>query len=108
MPKKSNHRQFILSLSDGKKFGHNYVGLYIINKQYDKHARIGFIMNKNNGRCKFHEEWEVSLGDMKWRHIAVVVEQCNLQVCIAECFKVHFSICYYNIMRILFIITYLQ
>ena len=80
LAKTSHNPQFILSLSDGKKLGDNYVGLYVINKIYDDQPRIGFIMNKDHGRCKFHEEWEAALGDMKWRHIAVVVENCNLQV----------------------------
>ena len=78
--KPSQHPQFILSLSDGKKFGDTYVGLYVVNKLYDEQPRIGFIMNKENGKCKSHVEWEVALGDTRWRHIAVIVEGCNLQV----------------------------
>ena len=87
--KTSHQPQFILSLSDGKKFSDTYVGIYAVNKPYNEQPRIGFIMNKNNGKCKFHEEWQVSLGDTKWRHIAVVVDQCNLQV-IHSCFN---SVC---------------
>ena len=78
--KTSQNPQFILSLSDGRKFSDTYVGLYAVNKVYDEQPRIGFIMNKDNGKCKFHEEWEVALGNIKWRHIAVVVDGCNLQV----------------------------
>jgi len=78
--KTSQNPQFILSLSDGRKFSDTYVGLYAVNKVYDEQPRIGFIMNKDNGKCKFHEEWEVALGNIKWRHIAVVVDGCNLQL----------------------------
>ena len=78
--KTSQNPQFILSLSDGRKFSDTYVGLYAVNKVYDEQPRIGFIMNKDNGKCRFHEEWEVALGNIKWRHIAVVVDGCNLQV----------------------------
>lgn len=72
--------QFILSWSDGKHFGHNYIGLYVINKGDGKKPRVGFMINKDKGRCRFNEEWNIALWDTKWRHVAVAVDDCNLQV----------------------------
>ncbi len=87
--------QFILSWSDGRQLGSTYMGLFVINKGSGEKPRIGFVMNKNNGKCRFNEEWNIELWDFSWRHVAVVVSGCNLQVRNPSSFPfAHFFSCY--------------
>ncbi len=72
--------QFMLSWSDGMQFGNTYIGLYVISKGDSSQPRIGFIMNKDRGKCRFNEEWGFDEMEMRWRHFAVIVDGCNLQV----------------------------
>eukprot|EP00794_Sanderia_malayensis_P015210 gene15210-16781_t len=81
--KTASQVQFILSWSDGMQLGYNYMGLYVINRGDNRQPRIGFIMNKDNGKCRFSEEWGISGSrEEKWRHVAVIVDGCNLQLLI--------------------------
>eukprot|EP00795_Rhopilema_esculentum_P007226 gene7226-12909_t len=78
--KTSAKPQFVLSLSDGMQLGYNYIGLYVVNKHNDDRSRVGFVLSKSNGKCRLHEEWVVDVSNLKWRHVAVVVDHCNLQL----------------------------